>query len=1063
MSLPDDHDNGKKSHVKRQSIDSPLTVMSPSVRPRSTKMFRLSKTPSGPNSANINQVDPNIDATLLEPYSVEKETMAEQSIESDCDDVSNITAVTSSSVNAALVKNFIFYILDSQSPGMSDEMKLAIKTYLKSTSLHCTKKSLESKAEQLSVIGTVVEVKKNEDTEKLNNTASSTCGSQERAAENNSEDFSKINLSVPGSEFSVQTNDDNSCCGVLYEGTEKSNAVEASLAEVQYSPVMKVENAIVVPSTTSKHSAAQFGDRATFLDTQKDLTLSARKNRVFATRNLKLDNLSSPRELASYVEERAQNYSFLINEAYCETSIFCENCYSMRIELGLFSDKFAALAATVGSPAVEGNPAFVAELENLLRGKQAEIATLSSKLRDLTQENDQLSKQKEVSEKDLESYKVFFENEMQKKLEEIRALRSKLYEAEDLIDELKQAKLKQSSDDSTSQAEGYTVEDRTKIMDELDTARFLHQKDQQRINELEISLQRVRKEKNYLPLELQEVLIELDEKGDRMISDESKQVSIISLLEAKVAELGNKIDEALRVRKNEPMEQKSYLFQSLESLVEKIKTDVKSNLFADKWETNDVEISVTYFEKAVNIICQDIPQFEILIEAVALHEKLMKNEFKQLKSTVKEMVEEKKKWEMLFTNEKSRLDSVQEMILHQFCENKNYFSNLLKDFQSKWADTVCSATEPARSKSEENRNYTIFEMQRHIADLQEKLNEKWLVGSSELQKCSSILKEQQSIATSFQAEVQEMKNEIGILHESMGKDFKNSSTLLDSLQNREDRHEKLMDSIKKQLEQYEKGRDVFKEICERGEAVVQDLRITVENFHKVEEDIRTQNLALCKNLDLGRENFAPVIYMTENLTREKDKLENENATLRNTISKLTNKNADLMEMEKMLTQQHEKVEELQHKLNLLQRENERLGKACDDADEEVGDLKQQIFELLHVNAKLQAEMHGENEEAINRRMGYIEPPQIRPTVYSSAHEIAPEMDSSSVKAANLADSQKTKPGMRAENVLEERNEIQKIAEKESILSEAEKALTDRTSADESRKSKEITDQSCRTS
>lgn len=58
----------------------------------------------------------------------------------------------------------------------------------------------------------------------------------------------------------------------------------------------------------------------------------------------------------------------------------------------------------------------------------------------------------------------------------------------------------------------------------------------------------------------------------------------------------------------------------------------------------------------------------------------------------------------------------------------------------------------------------------------------------------------------------------------------------------------------------------------------------------------------------------------------------------------------------MLSEQDKKVEELQHRLNLLQRENERLGKACDDADEEVGDLKQQIFELLHVNAKLQAEM-----------------------------------------------------------------------------------------------------------
>lgn len=58
----------------------------------------------------------------------------------------------------------------------------------------------------------------------------------------------------------------------------------------------------------------------------------------------------------------------------------------------------------------------------------------------------------------------------------------------------------------------------------------------------------------------------------------------------------------------------------------------------------------------------------------------------------------------------------------------------------------------------------------------------------------------------------------------------------------------------------------------------------------------------------------------------------------------------------MLIQQDKKTEELEHRLDLLQKENERLGRACDDADEEVSDLKQQIFELLRVNAKLQAEM-----------------------------------------------------------------------------------------------------------
>ncbi|VBB27926.1 unnamed protein product [Acanthocheilonema viteae] len=1076
MSLSGDQDDDKKNYVKRQSVDSPLAAMSPSVRPQPTKLFRLSKTPLGPT--NINQVDPNIDATLLEPYSVEgilqkdripavinysnpnieqslmgqtlqseetvQETLAERSIESECDDVANVTAVTSSSVDAAL------------SPGMSKDMKLAIKAYLKSTSMYSTN-SLEPKVEQLNTVDNVAKVEKSEDIEELNNSVS-TCDSQERAVENTSKYSVKVALSVPSPEFFPRMSEIDSCCGIPCKTIETN---DASFAEVRGSPILKVENAEAVSSITPKYPV---GERLKSPDMQKDLTLSARKNRVFASRNLKLDNLSSPRELANYAEERAQNYSFLINEAYCETSMFCENCYSMRVELGLFSDKFAALAATIESHAAEGNITFVAELENLLRGKQAEIVTLSSKLRDLTQANDQLSKQKEIAEKDMEDYKFFFENEMKKKSKEMGLLRSKLYETENLIDELKQARPKQSSDEDTSKAEGCQMEIRIKIMEQqLDMAHSLHHKAEQRIKELESELQRVAEEKNQFSLKIQESLIDLENKNNPIISDESKHVSIISLLEAKVAELGNKVDEALREKENESVEQKSYLIEKLTSLVEKIKTDVKNNVFAGEWEADDIEISVTYFEKAVDIICQDVPQFETLVEIVALHEKLARNEFKQLEATIEEVVKEKKKWEILFTNEKSRFDGLQEMILTQFCENKNCFSNLLQDFQSKWADTLYSMTELARSKSEENRNCAMLEMLHHIADLQEKLNKKWLMDSSELQKYNAYLKEQHLIVASFQTEMQEMRNKIEMLHGSIEKDFKNSSALLDSFQGGEAKHKSLRDSIKKQLGHYKKERDIFKEICEHSEDVIQELRMTVEHLQKVEEDMRSQNAVLCKKLDFGSESFAD---MTENLTKGKDKLEDENATLRNMVSRLTKENTNLKEMEKMLTEQNKKAEELQHRLNLLQKENERLGKACDDADEEVSDLKQQIFELLRINARLQAEMHGESEEAVNRRMGYIEPPAIRPTIHPSAHKITLGMNSPNGKVTDVT---KTKSDVKIENVLlekaevKERNEIQRLAEKENVLSEDANASAKKIPAKELSKSKVIRDQSCRTS
>lgn len=48
---------------------------------------------------------------------------------------------------------------------------------------------------------------------------------------------------------------------------------------------------------------------------------------------------SSPSELAYYARSCADEFSFLINEEYCNTSRLCENCYSMRRELERLANK----------------------------------------------------------------------------------------------------------------------------------------------------------------------------------------------------------------------------------------------------------------------------------------------------------------------------------------------------------------------------------------------------------------------------------------------------------------------------------------------------------------------------------------------------------------------------------------------------------------------------------------------------------------------------------------------------------------------------------------------------
>lgn len=169
------------------------------------------------------------------------------------------------------------------------------------------------------------------------------------------------------------------------------------------------------------------------------------------------------------------------------------------------------------------------------------------------------------------------------------------------------------------------------MQQQLDTAHSLHQKTEKRIKELECELIKTAEEKNQISLKLQEALTDLEnERSSKMMPVESKDDSIICLLEAKVAELGNKIDEVLRAREHESEKQNSFLYEKLTSLLEKIKSDVKSNAFISKWDEDDIQISITFFEKAVNIICQGVPQFETLLETVAQHGKLAKHCFKQV-------------------------------------------------------------------------------------------------------------------------------------------------------------------------------------------------------------------------------------------------------------------------------------------------------------------------------------------------------------------------------------------------------------------------------------------------
>uniref|UniRef100_A0A915Q590 Uncharacterized protein n=1 Tax=Setaria digitata TaxID=48799 RepID=A0A915Q590_9BILA len=1015
MSTSDGQENEKENRAKRQSADSPSTVMSPSVRPLAVKQLRLSRTPlrqrflSGHQTDSsssavlkhclieetevpivINCPDPNIESSLVEEISQIENTTTSTSemhtgisaerTESECDDIVNITAAISPSIASIL------------SPGMSIEMKSAIHAYLKSASMH--PRNLINSEEKENFTG----IEQTENAEKSNSSVSN-WDSHKTSVEKNSKDSVGVDLSILSSEM------DDEMSGAtfqyeIHETREMGNATEDSFTEGPVpSLLLEVENEKAAPLSVTKSVTTEAGGIVKLQNVLGKLSLSAHKNRVLTTRNLKLDKLSSPRELANYAEERAQDYSFLINEAYCDTSVFCENCYAMRIELGLFSDKFAAMAGTMEGSATKTNLVFVAELENLLREKQAEIIILSAKLKDLTQINDQLNKQKEIAEKDVEDYKFFFKEEMKKKLEEMDMLRKKasivrhlflskifkkfsfadLYSTEELISELKQEKTKLLFKENFAQTEEYQAEVLIKTLErQLEISRSLHQKNQQNMKELENEREKDAEEKNQLSAKLRKALIDLEcAKSDKIKSDEPSYTLVISLLEARVAELADKIDDALHIKEDKALKEKSFLCEKLASLLEKMRVDVKNKVFGDKWETDDIENSIAYFEKAVSIICQDTPQFETLVEAVAQRKKLARDEFEQLESRLEEAVEEKKKWEMLFLNEKSNLDSLQEVLISQFSENRNYISDLFQDFRKNWTDILYNL-------SGKNRDNAILEMLQHMIDLQEKLNEKWSKAPNELFESTTCLKKQHdAVTSSVKLEMQKMDAKIELLREAMEKVLENSNSLLDGLRKddqkkgQEDEYKSLIVSFKNEWEEQEKEKNVFKKICKCGEDMIQELKRTIERLQKAEEDLKSQNAALSEGLNFECGNFARAIHAAKNLIVENNKLENDNVELKNQISVMTKENTDLKD---------KKTDELEHRLHLLQKENERLEKACDEADEEVGDLKQQIFELLRMNAKLEAEMRGENEEAVNRRLGYIGPPTIYPSIHRTPLE-----------------------------------------------------------------------------
>ncbi|VDN05507.1 unnamed protein product, partial [Thelazia callipaeda] len=360
----------------------------------------------------------------------------------------------------------------------------------------------------------------------------------------------------------------------------------------------------------------------------KNLTLSSLKKKVTLKWHSKLDDLSSPRELADYIRDRTEVFSFIINENFCETSTFCENCYAMRMDMEMLSEKFERLTHTTGRKVNgEKTELCVDDLQNSLNEKESEISLLVASVLKLTKENEQLIEENEFAKKDAENRKLIFEESLNKSNEEIIMLKQKLFNSEVSLAALKEEKSKPCTEDISLVKKYQTTEH---MEQELEKAHRMLEDNAIKIKELENERQKDAEERKELLAKFEQALINLDvARSSRVEAIERGHTSAICSLEAKIAELSSKIDESNHRREEELLKQKSFLTETLNSLLAQIKNDVKDKYNSD-WDLEDIESSLTYFEKALDIISHGASQFELLVQVVAERRMAAEGHLKQV-------------------------------------------------------------------------------------------------------------------------------------------------------------------------------------------------------------------------------------------------------------------------------------------------------------------------------------------------------------------------------------------------------------------------------------------------
>uniref|UniRef100_A0A915AYY0 Uncharacterized protein n=1 Tax=Parascaris univalens TaxID=6257 RepID=A0A915AYY0_PARUN len=165
--------------------------------------------------------------------------------------------------------------------------------------------------------------------------------------------------------------------------------------------------------------------------------LSAKKRVV---RESLMEPPSTPDALLSYAKQRIDDYSFRINEAYCDSSQLCVNCYALRVELENITKKLSLLSEEhekcqmirnvgesslecIGQLKVDDELKQKAELQERYNEQSAELEQLRYANERLLAENVNLKK-------DIDDYRFVMEGEVAKWKNTTNELKKRVFDLE---------------------------------------------------------------------------------------------------------------------------------------------------------------------------------------------------------------------------------------------------------------------------------------------------------------------------------------------------------------------------------------------------------------------------------------------------------------------------------------------------------------------------------------------------------------------------------------------------------------------------------------------------------